>query len=112
MKIHQKSKNDVEIFEVQGDIDFHSSSELRGRLLKALDQPSRKILVNLKRVNYIDSSGLATFVEALQKTKRNNNRLVLVELGKSVRSVFEIAKLDAVFWLASSEEEAFTLLGD
>lgn len=110
MKIHLKKKNEVQVFELDGDVDFHTSPKLRDQLLKVIEQQSSKILVNLRKVGYIDSSGLATFVEALQKSKRSNSQIVLAELEAAVRSVFEIAKLDAVFTLAGSEDEALRLL--
>ena len=55
---------------------------------------------------YIDSSGVATLVEALQIVNRYGGRLVLVGMTARVRGVFEIARLDTVFALASSVEEA------
>lgn len=105
-----KQKNDIQILEVSGEIDFHSSPELRKRLQELLDKQSGKLLVNLKDVKYIDSSGLATFVEALQKIKRANGKMVLSNLVPSVRGVFEIAKLDRVFSLVKSQEEACEML--
>ena len=110
MKIQQRKNNEIDIFEVSGEIDFHTSPALRDQLLKVMEKNTKKILVNLKKVNYIDSSGLATFVEALQKLKRTNGRIVLVEMESAVRSVFEIAKLDSVFLLVGSEQEAVNLL--
>ena len=110
MKIHQKQKEQVQVFELTGELDFHTSPDLRDTLHEVIDRKIAKIIVNLKKVSYIDSSGLATFVEAFQKIKRYNGKLVLAELEPAVRSVFEIAKLDSVFLLAGSEEEAFQLL--
>ena len=110
MKISRRNKEDVQVFELSGEIDFHTSPELRGQLLKVVEKQASRVLVDLKRVSYIDSSGLATFVEALQKMKRVNGQLVLAGLAAAVKSVFEIAKLDSVFLLASSEEEGMKLL--
>lgn len=110
MKIIQRQQNKIEIYEVDGEVNFHTSPELREKLHESLSKQTQRILVNLKRVKYIDSSGLATFVEALQKVKKYNGRLVLSELAPAVRSVFEIAKLDGVFSLAGTQDEAVTIL--
>lgn len=109
MKIHQRQSGDVYVFELTGELDFHTSPDLRSKLQPVCEQPSHKVIVNLRKVNYIDSSGLATFVEALQKAKRASGKLVLTELVPSVKSVFEIAKLDKVFVLANTENEALEL---
>lgn len=107
MKIQaRKSGKDLEVLEFEGDLDFHSSPEVRTALSKLAENQTRKILIDLQKVSYIDSSGLATFVELFQKLKRYGGKLVLFNLTASVRSVFEIAKLDTIFQLASSEQEA------
>ena len=112
MKISQKNKNEIQILELTGELDFHTSPEFRDRLHAVIEKQATKLLVNLKKVSYIDSSGLATFIEALQKVKKKAGRMVLTELAPAVRSVFEIAKLDDVFSLANSDEEGLRLLAD
>ena len=59
-----------------------------------------KILIDLKKVNYIDSSGLAAFVELLQMTKSYDGKIVLCNLNDGVKNVFHISKLDFIFPLA------------
>lgn len=100
----------MERIDLEGDLDFHSSPDLRKELTNAVDRQAAKILIDLQKVNYIDSSGLATFVELFQKMKRYGGKLVLFNLNPSVKSVFEIAKLDSIFKLAASEKEALSLL--
>ena len=95
---------------LEGDLDFHSSPDLRHELNRFLEAKTPKILVDLKKVTYIDSSGLATFVELFQRMKRYDGRLVLFNLTAAVRSVFEIAKLDSIFPLAASEQDALALV--
>ncbi len=111
MKIVTKSgEKGVAQIQLQGDLDFHSSPDVRRELSKLVDQQSLKILIDLKQVNYIDSSGLATFVELFQKMKRYGGKLVLYNLSQGVRSVFEIAKLDAIFQIANTEKDALSLI--
>ena len=106
MKVNQKQQGDVEVFEISGELDFHVTPQVRDKVQQVIQKQAKKIVVNLKGVSYIDSSGLALFVETLQKMKRYGGKLVLTELAAPVRSVFEIAKLDKVFSLANSESEA------
>ena len=112
MKINVKENKEVHILEVSGEIDFHTSRELREKFKEVLDKKCSRLLVNLKKVSYIDSSGLATFVEALQRMKRSGGKLVLAGLAPAVRGVFEIAKLDSIFALSDSEEKAFASLAE
>lgn len=110
MKIQVKAENGCGQINLQGDLDFHSSPLLRKELIKLTDGSTPKIMVDLKQVNYIDSSGLATFVELFQKMKRYGGKFALYNLNDAVRSVFEIAKLDSIFSLAKSEDEAKSLM--
>jgi len=110
MKIEQRQKDEIELFELEGELDFYTSPDFRDKLQAMMQKQVKKIVINLKKVTYIDSSGLATFVEVLQKMKRYDGKLVLTELAPAVRSVFEIAKLDKVFSLTESESDALQLL--
>ena len=111
MKIHTSNESaDTRIITLEGDMDFHSSPDVRHELTKLVDQKISKILIDLAQVGYIDSSGLATFVELFQKMKRYGGKLALYNLTDSVRSVFEIAKLDTIFKLVASKDEALSTL--
>ncbi len=111
MKVNSSIQNNVQVVEIEGDLDFHSSPNLRQTLNQLADKKTPKIVINLKKVGYMDSSGIATFVEALQKTKKYQGKLILAEMAPAVRSVFEIAKLDSIFVIADSNEDAFQKAG-
>ena len=111
MKIQTTNQSDVQVIELEGELDFHSSPELRSRLGELTAKQAPKILIDLKKVDYMDSSGIATFVETFQKTKRYNGRLILAELTPTVRGVFEIAKLESIFEIVGSVKEALDQLG-
>ena len=91
------------VFQVSGEINISTSPELKKQFEK---QPSAKIVVDLEKVTYIDSSGLATLVEILKKTKQQSGSLALSGLSAKVRSLFEITKLDKLFSIVPSQEEA------
>ncbi len=111
MKIGTKNQGDIQMLELSGELDYHSSPELREKLSELTGKQTSKILVDLSGVDYMDSSGIATFVEAFQKTKRYQGRLILAALTDTVRGVFEIAKLDSIFEIAPTVAEAVTGLG-
>lgn len=90
----------------EGDLDYHFSAELRTALNDLSDRKATRILLDFKKVPYIDSSGIAAFVELHQKIKRYGGKLAFFNLTDSVRQVFELAKLDLFFPIATSEKEA------
>jgi len=94
------------VISVSGDVDLYSSPEMR----KAITQLSREkvplIVISLKEVDYMDSSGVATLVEGLQLTGSYNGSFRIACLKPGVREVFELARLDRVFEVFETEEEA------
>lgn len=111
MKLQLTSQGDAQVLSLSGELDYHSSPELREKLTELTSKQAPKILVDLSGVDYMDSSGIATFVEAFQKTKRYQGRLILAALTPTVRGVFEIAKLDSIFEIAPTVGEAVKSLG-
>ena len=89
-----------------GDIDLERSPQFQQALLKLLDERPAHIVVNLKEVPYMDSSGVASLVKLLSRIRKSGSSLRLVELNERVRSLFEITRLDSVFDIRASEEEA------
>ena len=97
------------LVKVKGDVDMNSSSDVREALGKVFSQrpPSMKALVvDLSQVRYMDSSGIATLVEALQNCMKQGLHLRLAELSPPVKDVFELARLAAVFEIYTSLNDA------
>lgn len=80
-----------------GDIDLSRSPVLREALKKELAAKPRKLVIELAGVSYMDSSGVATLVEAMQIARKTGIALALCALTLRVRSIFEIARLEQVF---------------
>ena len=92
--------------DLSGDIDLHRSPALRETLAKLIDEDPGRLVLNLLEVGYMDSSGVATLVEALQRIQRKKGRLQMHSLKPRVRSIFEIARLESIFEIYASEDEA------
>ena len=103
MDVKSFSKEGVLVFQVNGEINISTSPELKKQFEK---QPSKKVVVDLEKVSYIDSSGLATLVEILKKTKSQGGSLGLAGMSDKVKSLFEITKLDKLFLVFRNQDEA------
>ena len=110
MKINVKSNTEVDMVILQGELDFQSVSDLKNELHKLSSRKAPKISIDLKKVTYIDSSGLAAFVEFHQQIKNYGGKVAFFNLSAGVRNVFQISKLDLIFPLAVTEKEALLLL--
>lgn len=99
------------ILKLEGDIDLYRSPEIKERLSGLIAQKPAGILVDLSTVDYMDSSGLALFIEAMQRIQAYGGRLALFGLQKSVQTIFEVARLDQIFTLFPDENAARTSVG-
>lgn len=97
-----------EIVTPAGDVDLSGSPVLRNELRKVQQKRPKRIIVELAQVGYMDSTGLATLVEAMQQGRKFGTRIVLCTLTDRVRSIIEIARLDSVFVIAPNREAART----
>ena len=106
MQIGIDEKEGVSICKIDGEIDINTAPQLKKAFDRLLKEKKEKILLNMEKVNYIDSSGLATLVELLKNFRKYGARLKLVGLSAKVKSLFEITKLEKLFDISEKEEEA------
>jgi len=106
MHVKKKQLNDITVCYVDGDIDINSSPDIRNALSDLTGRHVKKIVIDLAGVSYVDSSGLATLVEMLKKTKSYGGKLRLSNLADKVKSLFEITKLEKLFEIFDNAEEA------
>jgi anti-sigma B factor antagonist len=104
MKHDISEKQGASIVAFTGEVDLESSPAAREILLKCLESTS-KVIVDLSEVSYIDSSGVASLVEALQAAKKNGSQFALAAVSEPTRRVLELARLDKVFTLYDSVDE-------
>lgn len=95
IKIDQKDKH--VILTVSGEVDLYSSPNVRKNIIALTSQKIPTVILDLKNVSYMDSSGVATLVEGLQIIEKYNGKLLLCGLNSMVREVFELSRLDTVF---------------
>lgn len=106
MEVNIRSEKNLKIIEVTGEVDLYSSPAFRKDLLELTNAKNKSLLVDLYNVSYMDSSGIATLVEALQQVGKYGGKLRLANLRDAVKEVFELSRLDKVFEIFPSLEEA------
>ncbi|GIW73911.1 MAG: anti-sigma factor antagonist [Phycisphaerales bacterium] len=91
-----------------GEVDAQRAPDLQVSLQEAIARLRGQggLVVDLSGVDYMDSSGVATLVRALQLTRKKGLKLVLCGLQDRVRSIVEIARLDSVFCIVPDRAQA------
>jgi anti-sigma B factor antagonist len=104
--VEHSTHGDAAILKPIGEIDLSRAPGLRMHLMDVLSAKPPVLIIDLAEVPYMDSSGVATCVEAMQVSRRSGTRLFLSGLQERVRSIFEIARLDEVFTIVDSPSAA------
>ncbi len=94
------------VFSPEGAIDLHVSPEMRASLRTLIDQKPKRLVVDLSRVPYIDSSGLAVLIGAMQSLEHQGGVLMLAAARETVRLILATARLDEYFKLFPSVDSA------
>ena len=100
------SQPKTDLIALEGEIDLHRSAQVRETLAPLIARKAKRILLDLSRVTYIDSSGLAVLIETLQRTQSYGGQFAIFGLQESVKAIFSIARLDQIFRIFSDETAA------
>ena len=100
-----------DVVRLRGNADFERSPEIRHILLEAV-AGKRNVFVDLTEVTYIDNSGIACLVEALQMARKHGAELGLISVNTQAMRLLELARLNTVFLIGPSNyAEAFAKNG-
>src|SRR4051794_24425789 len=91
------ASNQPHVLPLEGEIDLHISPRVSLSLDQMVQKKPSKLVVDLSKVSYIDSSGLAVLIEGMQGVEEYGGTFAIAGMQETVRSIFEIARLDQVF---------------
>jgi anti-sigma B factor antagonist len=107
MNIGTREEGEATILALSGDITLYNTPEVRKAILGLLKNTRVPILlVDMRAVRYIDSSGVASLVEGLKASRDMGSRFALYGLTKTTREVLELTRLVRVFDVYETEEQA------
>jgi anti-sigma B factor antagonist len=107
LKATVTSNGDVQVITLDGKITLgDGSGTLRETVRAVLDSGAKKVLLDLGRVGYLDSSGLGELVGCYTTAKNNGATLKLLNLQTRVQGLMQITKLYLVFEVFEDEAEA------
>ena len=110
MEFTVKYNEDDAILRLSGDILGDDRIKLNEKIQELADGGSKGIVLNLKGVGLMDSVGLGMLVACYTSLIQRQIRLVLSDVGTSVKYLLTITKLDRVFEVYDTEDDALTHL--
>ena len=90
----------------QGDLDMAAAEQMKRTLTKLLDEGNKKLLIDLGKVGYVDSSGMGALVASLKQARTAGGDLRLCALQDDVRAIFEMTRLNKAVTIHGSRTEA------
>ncbi|MAY75017.1 MAG: hypothetical protein CMJ31_09945 [Phycisphaerae bacterium] len=108
ISVEQTGDNAV-VLAPSADIDMSRSPEFRAAIQEAFrTRGVTRVVIDLDGVGYMDSSGLATLVEAMRTSKSQSTPMVLCGMNERVRAIFEIARLHQFFTITDTRDAAMS----
>lgn len=95
----------VKILEPSGILNAIKGNELRREITDTVSAETEIVLIDLKNVNFIDSSGLGALVAAMQTLKKANRKLFVCSINEQVKMIFELTKVDKILQIYPDRDE-------
>jgi anti-sigma B factor antagonist len=104
LNITERESNDLIILDLDGKIKLgEGCSELHKALRHLIEKGEKRVLLNLEKVSYIDSSGLGELVSGYAAFKRSEGEMKLLHLSPSIHQLMTLTKLLTVFDVYENE---------
>ncbi len=105
MDIEFRDYGEHKIIAVSGEVDLYNVSDLKKALFSVTDGKYPSVVVDMKNVNYMDSSGIGALVAGQKKIKAHNGKFALINIHDDVLNILKLATLDKFFKIYESEDE-------
>lgn len=106
LKLDHHSEDRLTIVEVEGEIDVYTAPRLRELLIDLVNKGNFHLLVNMEKVDFLDSTGLGVLVGGLKRVRAHDGSLELVCTQERILKIFRITGLTKVFGIYASVDEA------
>ncbi|MDD5556303.1 MAG: STAS domain-containing protein [bacterium] len=112
MEVLVREADRVGIIEVAGEIDIYNCGEIRKLIDAYISRKIHRIIVDMGRVTYIDSSTIGLLLSEQKRLKELNGGLRLLNITGAPRNVLEMARLESVFDIHADEASAIGSFGE
>ncbi len=106
LKIEVEEQDGSAVIRLQGEVDVYTAPKLKSTLVDLVDKGNFKIVVNLEKVDFMDSSGLGVLVGGLKRVRSHEGAIGLVWTQENNLKIFRITGLVKVFPIFEEEGAA------
>jgi anti-sigma B factor antagonist len=106
LKLDHHTKDGIEIVDVEGEIDVYTAPRLRELLIELVNNGFYQLVVNMEKVEFLDSTGLGVLVGGLKRVRAHDGSLDLVCTQERILKIFRITGLTKVFGIHDTVDAA------
>ncbi len=106
LSLKSRTQGPFQVIEVGGEVDVYTAPKLRETIVTAVDAGHNRLIVDVEKVDFLDSTGLGVLVGSLKRVRSDGGSLDIVCTHERILKIFDITGLDKVFGLHSSVDEA------
>ena len=106
LKLGHYSKDGIEVIDAGGEIDIYTAPRLRELLIDLVSTDNYQLIVNLERVEFLDSTGLGVLVGGLKRVRAHDGSLDLVCTQERLLKIFRITGLAKIFGIHETVDQA------
>ena len=108
LSLSTRTEGERTVVVVGGEIDVYTAPKLREQLIELVSDGSYHLVVDLEKVDFLDSTGLGVLVGGLKRVRNHDGSLQLVCTQEKILKIFRITGLTKVFPIHSSVSEAIS----
>jgi anti-sigma B factor antagonist len=106
LEVETEKRDRWNVISLRGEIDVYTAPRLRQALIDLVEGDATDILVDMTRVDFLDSTGLGVLVGGLKRVKAKDGSLEIVATQDKILKIFEITGLSKVFPIHESVDAA------
>jgi len=111
MNVQHQQTNGVDVVRLPQRLIMANASETRSELKGILEQGDGRLVIDLSSTDYMDSSGLAAIVSALQTARTKNGDVYLACMNDTLRALFELTQLHKICQIFDDTDSAVAAFG-
>jgi len=105
MQINFRDQGEHKILSINGEVDLYNVGELKKILFAATDGSNKSVVIDMRDVNYMNSSGIGALVAGQKKMKALGGKFLLLNISDDVLNILKLATLDKFFTILEDESE-------
>lgn len=111
LSLNTRTQGPFQVIEVGGEVDVYTAPKLRETIVSTVDAGHHRLIVDVERVDFLDSTGLGVLVGSLKRVRAEGGSLDIVCTHERILKIFDITGLDKVFGLHASVAAAIAAHG-